>query len=47
MRDAATSGQGKTTMNTFAEDADFLTEHTDLIVLDACAPALVAAAPGW
>lgn len=34
-------------MNTFAEDADFLAEHTDLIVLDACRPALVAAAPAW
>ena len=34
-------------MNTFADDVDFLSEHTDVIVLDARRPALVALAPAY
>ena len=34
-------------MRTFGDDADFLSRHTDLVVLNSCRPALVAVAPGF
>ncbi len=34
-------------MKAFADDAGFLSEHTELIVLNACRPALVAVAPAY
>jgi hypothetical protein len=33
--------------NSFRDDVGFLSKHTDVIVLDACKPALVAVAPGF